>query len=620
MLNASPAAQLLRPIVLTRPIRLVEPNSWVTHIPFAFWVVDALRPRVVVELGTQSGNSYAALVQAVQALNLEAACYAVDTWQGDPQAGFYGEDVFAEWAAFHDRHFAGCSRLMRTTFDEARAHFSDDSIDLLHIDGLHTLEAVRHDFETWRGALSARGVVLFHDINVRELEFGAWRLWEEVRDAHPSFEFTHGHGLGVLAVGGEAADDLRWLTGLRNDDEGTALARRFFHGLGDSFRLQLDVDALEATREALERAREDVDRRLRDVEARLGESEHTGAAIATERDKLSESLGALRCHLVDVEQELSGTRQALAEAAADRHRLASDRDTVSLQLRDLEARSRESAATAANRQKTLSSELARATDQNYRLAESSRRRLRDAEAARQEAAVRAVSIVAKGRRAEDAGAPSRIDRVLRRLRQAGLSPGFAVRHPIRFARGAVRLRHREFRRRVAELALSGVFDPVYYRQATGVSPETNIVARFLLHGDAAHERPHPLFDPEWYVSRHGAVVGGGPPLLHYIRTGGRSALSPHPLFDGRHYVEQWPADALLDPTPLAHFLTYGALGAASPHPLFDVLYLPAAGATPARAEHESARALPGNGPLRAARPTSVVFDAVLSRAQPRSGT
>ena len=228
MLNASPAAQLLRPIVLTRPIRLVEPNSWVTHIPFAFWVVDALRPRVVVELGTQSGNSYAALVQAVQALNLEAACYAVDTWQGDPQAGFYGEDVFAEWAAFHDRHFAGCSRLMRTTFDEARAHFSDDSIDLLHIDGLHTLEAVRHDFETWRGALSARGVVLFHDINVRELEFGAWRLWEEVRDAYPSFAFTHGHGLGVLAVGGEAADDLRWLTGLRNDDEGTALARRFF--------------------------------------------------------------------------------------------------------------------------------------------------------------------------------------------------------------------------------------------------------------------------------------------------------------------------------------------------------------------------------------------------------
>src|SRR4026209_746622 len=94
MLPPSPAERLLRPIVVTRPIRLVNPDTWVTHIPFAFWLVEALRPRVIVELGTQSGNSYAAFVQAVQLLNLEAACYAVDTWQGDGQAGFYGEDVF----------------------------------------------------------------------------------------------------------------------------------------------------------------------------------------------------------------------------------------------------------------------------------------------------------------------------------------------------------------------------------------------------------------------------------------------------------------------------------------------------------------------------------------------
>ena len=36
--------RLLRPIVLTRPVRLVEPNSWVTHVPFAFWLVDAHAP------------------------------------------------------------------------------------------------------------------------------------------------------------------------------------------------------------------------------------------------------------------------------------------------------------------------------------------------------------------------------------------------------------------------------------------------------------------------------------------------------------------------------------------------------------------------------------------------
>src|SRR2546423_15335139 len=99
------------------------PSSWSEHVPFAFWLVDVLHPRTIVELGTSNGVSYSAFCQAVKCLQLATSCIAIDTWKGDDHAGLYAEDVYREFASFHNQRYTAFSRLVKSAFDEAVRHF-----------------------------------------------------------------------------------------------------------------------------------------------------------------------------------------------------------------------------------------------------------------------------------------------------------------------------------------------------------------------------------------------------------------------------------------------------------------------------------------------------------------
>ena len=229
--------------MLIRPDCL-PPSAWTGHIPFGAWLVAALRPRLLVELGTHHGTSYLAFCQMVRELDLPTRCLAVDTWEGDEHAGAYGNEVYDRLRRYHDPLYASFSELLRMTFDDALGSVEDGSVDLLHIDGLHTYEAVSHDFRTWRPKLSDRAVVLFHDIQERGRGFGVWRFWDELRRDFPSFDFRHSHGLGVLFVGKEIPVDVRALAGL--DEAQATQVRRLFERLGEGIAARSHAEELEA--------------------------------------------------------------------------------------------------------------------------------------------------------------------------------------------------------------------------------------------------------------------------------------------------------------------------------------------------------------------------------------
>jgi glycosyltransferase involved in cell wall biosynthesis len=264
-----------------RPRRLGVDSAWYGHLPFAQWIVFAARPRCLVELGTHAGVSYSAFCEAVQQAGLDTRCFAVDTWAGDEHAGFYGEDIFDDFKQFHDERYAAFSQMIRRTFDEALEFLPDHSIDLLHIDGRHHYADVRHDFETWLPKLSDRAVVLFHDTNVRERDFGVWRLWHELAGQHNSFEFLHAYGLGVLTVGKDAPDMVKALCRLE-DPADIAAVRDRFASLGE--RWMSDI-RLRTTERELKTALQ-LEREVRawgDGESRFGKQAHAELMALTSR-------------------------------------------------------------------------------------------------------------------------------------------------------------------------------------------------------------------------------------------------------------------------------------------------------------------------------------------------
>jgi hypothetical protein len=179
-------------------------STWVDHVSFGYDIVEAIRPRKVVELGAYNGMSYFAFCQSMIENNISGLCYAVDTWGGDDHTGEYDDSIFDDVRHHARENYRGISYLLRMLFNEAAGHFEDESIDLLHIDGLHTYEAVQEDFNTWYSKVTPGGIILFHDIEARQSDFGVWKFWSELESQYETFAFRHGFGLGVLLKPGGA--------------------------------------------------------------------------------------------------------------------------------------------------------------------------------------------------------------------------------------------------------------------------------------------------------------------------------------------------------------------------------------------------------------------------------
>lgn len=498
------------------PVEEVSVSAWVEHAPFAFWLMDAMRPSSVVELGTHTGYSFFAFCQAAKALGLDTELYAIDTWEGDVHAGAYDNQVYESVRAVLDSHYPDHTHMVRATFDDARPQFADGSIDLVHVDGRHFYDDARHDVDLYLSALSDRGVMILHDIVVHERDFGVFQVWAELQEKYDTFEFTHCNGLGVVAVGPNAPAKVRALTGLKNDSDLAELVRSAYARLGAAVPTPWIIEDpnVDAALRRLGEAEEELRQAHQDAETRTAELHGARASLGTAEQNLRR-FGVLGRAVTAFPSRVTGVALTRFGGVAKRatHRLDPGTSPVREIFDD----------------KWYSRKYGINGDRKALLVDYV---LRGAKAGRNPSVLFDGDWYAAN--SPDLAGLSRLEQAEHYVTDGG--PEGRSPHPF--------------------------FDSAYYIESNSDVSEAgaNPLVHYLRNGDAEGRRPNPYFDPAWY--RRVVGISGFAAKAYLEAPMPRTA--PSEEFDPAWYLSTYPEAADSDLDPLLFHLMYGNRRPASP--------------------------------------------------------
>ena len=136
------------------------PSAWEGHANFAINLVKVFNPKVTVDLGVDYGFSTFCL-----AYENKGETFGIDWFQGDAHAGYRNtlNSVLELYSNLKITFDIPDVTFVKGDFNEI-AKVWTRQIDILHIDGLHTFEAVKLDYQTWSSFCNYESVILFHDV------------------------------------------------------------------------------------------------------------------------------------------------------------------------------------------------------------------------------------------------------------------------------------------------------------------------------------------------------------------------------------------------------------------------------------------------------------------------
>ena len=174
------------------------------HLDFMLNLIKNKNPKTYVELGVHYGGCYFNICKIIKENNLNTKCFGIDHWKGDKNTGYYQEDVYENVNKYNEENFKDFSILLRHDTIDGLNILPDESIDILFIDASHEYENVKKDFYEASSKMAINGIILFHDINIKNVKHcEVWKFWEEIKEKYNGEEIIlskEDEGIGVIKL------------------------------------------------------------------------------------------------------------------------------------------------------------------------------------------------------------------------------------------------------------------------------------------------------------------------------------------------------------------------------------------------------------------------------------
>ena len=168
-------------------------------------ILKDIRPKVILEIGTLQGGT---LFLFTRIANPEATLISLDL-PGGPYGGGY-----AEWKKPLFQFFAKSKQKIELvnadshdpkTLELIRNVLNGRRVDFLFIDGDHTYEGIKRDFEMYSSLVKEGGIIAFHDIAKypHETTCDVNKFWNEIKKDYEFLEIIEDinqnwAGIGVI--------------------------------------------------------------------------------------------------------------------------------------------------------------------------------------------------------------------------------------------------------------------------------------------------------------------------------------------------------------------------------------------------------------------------------------